>query len=133
MRAFIVGLILSAPGQLIACTTVRGPLDIPRQADAAAARANALGIAHYKLGEDEMGHWIVAKGYFEDAIKADPMLAEPHYNLALTLDKLGEHTEATIHFKRAGELAQWNTTITGSEPYRRHVTQRPNASSGAGY
>jgi len=79
----------------------KGPLELPSGTNAAAAKANSMGIAHYKLGEDEYGHWYTAKDYFEDAIKAEPQRAEPHFNLALTLDKLGEHAEATAEFKKA--------------------------------
>jgi Tfp pilus assembly protein PilF len=82
-----------------------------------------MGIEHYKMGDDEYGHWYTAKDYFEDAIKAEPLRAEPHFNLALTLDKLGEHAEATAEFKKAAALAPENAAITRSEAYRRHVPQ----------
>jgi tetratricopeptide (TPR) repeat protein len=108
---------------LIACTETKGPLNLGSGADERAVEANALGRAHYNLGDEEYGHWYAAKDYFEDAVKIDPALAEAHYNLALTLDQLGEHGEATAHFKKAAELAPGNRAITGSEAYRRHVGQ----------
>lgn len=40
---------------------------------------NDEGIQSYRQGQ-----WEAAKEHFEDAIMADPDLAEPHYNLALT-------------------------------------------------
>src|SRR5207249_2570255 len=54
---------------------------------------NAEGIEHYN-----QGHWDVAKKHFSEAAKADPRSAEVHYNLALTLDKAGDHKGATEHF-----------------------------------
>ena len=72
------------------------------------------GIAEY-----DVGHWSVAREHFASAIKADPNLAESHFNLALALDKLDLHSEATIHFKKAAELAPGNSAITQSSAYRR--------------
>ena len=81
---------------------------------------------HYQLG-----HWSVAKGHFEAAIEAEPDLAEPHYNLALALHKLGSHTEATEHVMLAAQLAPSYRAITESSLYQRHVDW-PQA-SGDGY
>ena len=62
------------------------------------------------------------KSRFESAIRADPDLAEVHFNLALTLHKLGDHREAAIHFKKASELAPTNKENRGipslSQPSR---------------
>jgi Tfp pilus assembly protein PilF len=111
----------------------KGPLELPAGTNEAAAKANAMGIAHYKLGEDEYGHWYTAKDYFEDAIKAEPQRAEPHFNLALTLDKLGEHAEATAEFKKAAASAPGNVAITRSEAYRKHVVSSPVSGRNSGY
>jgi len=96
-------------------------------ADPAAAKHNAEGIEHYNLG-----HWDVARGHFEAAIKADPKLAEPHYNLALALHRLGAHGEATTHLRKAAELAPGDRAITGSSAYRYHVAPPPSAGGGYG-
>lgn len=74
------------------------------------------GIEHYG-----MGHWDVAKRHFTEAEKADPQSAEAHYNLALALDKSGDHTGATAHFKRAQELGKSNADIQNSDILKKHV------------
>lgn len=100
-----------------ACAGASLPLSAPPGSDATAARHNSEGMAHY-----EMGHWSVARDHFASAIEADPNLAESHFNLALTLDKLDLHSEAKIHFKKAAELAPGNRAITQSSAYRSHTT-----------
>ena len=51
----------------------------------------------------------------------DGKLAEAHYNLALSLDKLGKHEEATTHFKKAAELAPKNPKIVDSPILKKHI------------
>jgi Tfp pilus assembly protein PilF len=134
MKLFVVMIMLTASTLVIGCATrAKGPLDLPSGASAAAVKANTMGIEHYKLGDDEYGHWYTAKDYFEDAIKAEPQRAEPHFNLALTLDKLGEHAEATAEFKKAAALAPENVAITQSEAYRKHVAPSPVSGKDSGY
>lgn len=110
-------LLLSAAVLVWACAGGPSlPLPTGSGADPTVAQHNAEGMEHY-----EMGHWKEAKGHFEAAIQADPKSAEPHYNLALTLDKMGAHAEATAHFKQAAELAPGNRAIAQSRAYRSHV------------
>lgn len=116
MNPFILGSVLSLFVLLGACATPYPPLATTPGADPGAAKHNVEGIEHYN-----MGHWDVAMGHFEAAIKADPTLAEAHYNLALTLHNLGKHEEATTHFKEAAKLAPRNAAITDSGVYWRHV------------
>lgn len=74
------------------------------------------GIEH-----DGIGHWDVSKNHFTEAETADPQSAEAHYNLALVLDKAGDHGGATSHFKRAQELGKSNAEIQNSEILKKHV------------
>jgi Flp pilus assembly protein TadD len=86
------------------------PASSPGRAD------NDEGVSHYK-----QGHWDVATDSFKKAVKADPNLAEAHYNLALALDKMGKHDEATAAFKKAIELAPTNPAIKDSTILKKHV------------
>ena len=86
--------------------------------DAAVDLATAIeeGTAHYDLG-----HYEPAAGWYEDALKIDPNSAEAHFNLALALDKLGHHQEASVHFDEANDLAGGNTAITESDILKKHI------------
>ena len=116
---------LAAAGLVIlqyACAA-NPPLSAPPGSNATAAGYNSNGIAHY-----EMGHWSIAKDYFTSAIEADPNLAEAHFNLGLTLNKLDLQSEATAHFTKAAELAPANSAIVQSSAYRSR-TAPPSPSS----
>jgi tetratricopeptide (TPR) repeat protein len=80
------------------------------------ATENEEGVSHYR-----QGHWDVSAEHFGKAVAANPELAEAHYNLALALDKMGNHGEATNHFKRALALAPANPKIAGSKILQDHV------------
>ena len=67
---------------------------------------NAEGIKLYNKG-DMAG----AEKSFMAAVKADPKLAEAHYNLALTLHNQNAHGEDHSHFKHAYKLAPKKPTI----------------------
>lgn len=82
----------------------------------AGATENNKGVEHYKEG-----HWDVAEKHFREAIAANSKLAEAHYNLALALDKLGNHGDATSHFKTALELGPDNTKIKDSQILKDHL------------
>ncbi|HEX5549911.1 MAG TPA: tetratricopeptide repeat protein [Nitrospira sp.] len=86
------------------------PAGSPGRAD------NDDGVSHYK-----QGHWDVASDWFKKAVKADPNLAEAHYNLALSLDKMGKHEDATASFKKAAELAPTNPAIKDSPILKKHL------------
>jgi len=115
-RGIRTGLIvLGFLAMVTGCATRSGPLAVLPMASSAAAHHNLEGIQRYNAGK-----WQEAKSRFESAIRADPDLPEAHFNLALTLHKLGDHQEATVHFKRAGELAPSNKEIVESSAYRNH-------------
>lgn len=78
--------------------------------------ANDDGVGHF-----QQAHWDVASDYFRKAITADPNLAEAHYNLAVTLDKMGKHDEATASFKKAAELAPTKPEIKDSPILKKHI------------
>ncbi len=83
---------------------------------AAGAEENAEGVNHY-----QQGHWEIAQEHFNKALATNPDLPEAHYNLALALDKLGDHGEATNHFKAALDLAPEDPYIRDSEILKAHV------------
>ena len=91
-------------------TALMSPASSPGRAD------NDEGVGHYK-----QGHWDVATDWFKKAVKADPNLAEAHYNLALSLDKMGKHEDATAAFKKAADLAPANPTIKDSPILKKHL------------
>jgi len=90
------------------------PLVAP--ASSAARMENDEGVGHY-----QQGHWDVAMEHYQKAAKADPNSAVVHYNVALTLDKMGKHEDATASFKKALELAPNDPAIKDSEILKKHV------------
>lgn len=92
-------------------------LEAPAQgANKDAAMKNDEGLSHLK-----QEHWDTAAGFFQDAIKLDPNLAEAHFNLGLSLDAMGKHSEATEQFKKAKELAPANPKIVDNEILKKHL------------
>ena len=85
-------------------------------ASSKAETPNNEGIEHYN-----QEHWDVAKKHFTEAVKADPSSAEAHYNLALALDKSGDHKTAIDHFHKAKELGKENPDIQQSEILNAHL------------
>ena len=92
------------------------PVALSASDEAVGAGHNNEGVGHY-----EQGHWDVAQEHFQKAVAENGNLAEAHYNLALTLDKLGNHGEATNHFKMALDLAPDNPSIKDSGILKAHV------------
>jgi|TARA_B100000315_G_scaffold10354_1_gene9978 Flp pilus assembly protein TadD len=82
----------------------------------AGAAKNAEGISHY-----DQGHWDVAAKYFMEAVKADPKMAEAHYNLALSLHNQNNHKDASQHFGHALKLAPNKPTIANSGILKGHL------------
>ena len=98
------------------CVTKAGPLAVLPMTSPGAAQRNLEGIKSYNDGD-----WHTARTRFELAIQTDPRLPEAHFNLALTLHKLGDHGQARTHFRIAGELAPDNTEIVSTSVYRNHL------------
>ena len=94
--------------------TADSPLATP--ASSSARMENDEGTGHY-----QQGHWDVAIEHYRKAVKADPNSAVVHYNVALTLDKMGKHEDATASFKKALELAPNDPSIKDSEILKKHV------------
>jgi Flp pilus assembly protein TadD len=84
--------------------------------DSAAAMHNSEGMKHYSAG-----HMDVAADHFRGAVKADDKSAEAHYNLALALDGMGEHKEASAEFKKALDLTPNNPVIANSDVLKKHL------------
>lgn len=85
-------------------------------ADSKANDPNNRGMEAYKGDDVEKAH-----GAFTQAVEADPESAEAHYNLALVLDKMGQHGEAVAEFKKAQDLGKDNPDIQNSEILKAHV------------
>ena len=123
----LLGVIFLSVGSLAGCDTSQtgggtkkagtspdAPLFAP--ASSAARMANDEGVGHY-----QQGHWDVAMEHFQKAVKADPNSAVVHYNIALTLDKMGKHEDAATSFKKALELAPTDPAIKESEILKKHA------------
>lgn len=117
MKRFVACLLVVGLGAVLAgCTASSQPLAVLPTLGPEAASHNLQGIRAY-----QQERWDEARRHFEAAVKASPDLAEPHYNLALTLHQLGDHQAATEQFKKAAELDPNNDTIRDSPLYQRHV------------
>ena len=124
MRRTTLPIVLFLAWCLTACATGTTPLPLASSAAPDAAKHNAEGIEHYK-----MRHYDVAKQHFEAATQSDPKSAEAYFNMALVLDKLGDHKKATGYFKHAAELDPNNPAIVQSSEYQVHVNP-PKAGGG---
>ena len=94
-----------------------GPLPPPENADPLAAQlildGNRLFAEH---------RWTAAIEKFEEAIQAQPTLAEAHYNLGLTLYRKGPVSAARPHFIQAADLAPGHPIIGNAPPFRKYGT-----------
>ncbi len=72
-----------------------------------------------------------AKLQYQEAIKAQPTLAEAHYNLALVYDFLRDDATAKHHYMEAANLAPGHKVIWDAPPLRRHgdVDARPKGAA----
>ena len=93
-----------------------GPMSLPDGSNAGAVKHNKEGIDHWG-----QGHYDVALKHFQAASKADSSIAQTHFNEAISLDKLGRHGEATMHFKAAKKHAGGNKSILNSPILNGHL------------
>ncbi len=93
-----------------------GPMSLPEGSNPSAVKHNKEGIDHWG-----QGHYDVALKHFQAASKADSSIAETHFNEAISLDKLGRHGEATMHFKAAKKRAGGNKAILNSPILNGHL------------
>ncbi|MCS6325545.1 MAG: tetratricopeptide repeat protein [Nitrospira sp.] len=100
---------------LSACASKATPqlLAAPSTAREGAKVQNDRGIRAY-----QEGHMNQARQYFEAAITVEPDLAEAHYNLGMTLYRLGMVGDGDHHFIQAANLAPGNKTIWDAPPLR---------------
>ncbi len=65
------------------------------------------------------GRWEAARQQFQSAVQRQGDLAEAHYNLALSMDRLGDQAGAKKHYIEAANLAPGHKVIWNSPPLRR--------------
>lgn len=116
--AVMVLMFVALSGQHV---TAADPSEYPALELAAGANSNAKmhndeGIKEYKGGYPEK-----AEMHFSEAVKADPKSAEAHYNLALSLDSVGKHRDASSEFKKALDLGSKNPAIANSKILKKHL------------
>ena len=85
-------------------------------ANSDASMHNEEGISHYN-----QGHYDVALTHFTAAAKIDPSAGASHYNIALCLDKLGLHGDATKQFQLAKDKADGRKEILESGILNSHL------------
>ncbi len=66
------------------------------------------------------GRWEAARQQFLAAIERQADLAEAHYNLALSLERMGDRRGAKPHYIQAANLAPGHKIIWDSPPLRRY-------------
>ncbi len=89
----------------LAGVPLTAPAGVPTAAALAVDRGNQL------FAE---GQWELASTQYTAALTLHPALAEAHYDLALTLQRLGRNREAVAHYKEAANLAPGHPVIWNS-------------------
>jgi len=84
--------------------------------------ANPAAVAAINEGNQRFaeGRWGAAKNLFEQAIQAQPDMAEAHYNLGLVYERLGDRQQARHYYIEAANLAPGHKVIWNSPPLKRH-------------
>lgn len=66
--------------------------------------------------------WTSAVLKYEEAVQAQPTLAEAHYNLGMAIYKKGPVSAARPHFIEAADLAPGHPVIWNAPPFRKYGT-----------
>lgn len=66
------------------------------------------------------GQWEAARQQFQSAVELQADLAEAHYNLALSMDRMGDQAGAKKHYIEAANLAPGHKVIWNSPPLRQY-------------
>ena len=108
-----------------------GPLPPPAHATPLAAQLILEGNQYFAEHP-----WPAAIGNYEEAVQAQPKLAEAHYNLGLTLYRKGPVAAARPHFIEAANLAPGHSVIWNAPPFRKYgnvesaTPEQPSAGPG---
>ena len=119
-RSMRARLLIALVGMLVCgCATMVEPFQTTLDAPPGTAPA---AVAAMKEGNRlfEARQWEPAKAQYEAAIKAQPSLAEAHYNLAMVIESLGDEATARKHYVDAANLAPGHKIIWDSPPFRVH-------------
>ena len=104
----LCGLVASCASPVKYRTTIlTSPIDTSAQAAAAMTEGERL----FRSGD-----WAGAAQAYQAAAVQQPALAEAHYNWAVSLDRMGDKTEAKKHYLEAANLAPGNKVIWDSPP-----------------
>ena len=112
----VVSLFIMVGFLFVLPASAAGVLDAPAGTDSGAAMHNAGGVASFKGGD-----WSGAAGHFSEAVSIDKKFAVGHYNLGVTMDKMGRHGEASGHFQHALKYGKGNKDITESKILKAHT------------
>ena len=106
--------------------TGTGWADMGKTATALKPAPGSKAEAHLKEGIEhyDQGRFDVALKHFMAGAKEDPQSAEAHYDVALALDKTGDHKVATEHFKTAYDLGKNNPDIQNSGILKAHLKMK---------
>ena len=118
MKRVLISLIALAMFSIPLTAFAADPLSFPMRegSDSGAHKHNEEGIMSY-----QKGHYDEALKHFQMSARIDSKVGASHYNMALSLDKLGKHGDATMHFKCAKMLAQRSKEITESRILKDHI------------
>lgn len=118
-------LALLLAGLVTACAASRPA--IPAHILATPATTSEKAAPYMAEGERYVlaGDWSRAAHSFQQAVAAQPELAEAHYNLAVSLDHDGETAEAKKHYIQAANLAPGNKIMWDAPPFREAVKRKP--------
>ena len=122
----VVGMVL-----LVACSSTPKPIKQPTLNASINVRQAARSAISQGNELFASGRYQAAKMQYEKAIQAQKTVAEAHYNLALTLDRMGKRDEARPHYMEAANLAPGHQVIWNSPVLRRYGDVKVDKQSGS--